>query len=102
MAAKKDASRRNIAAMAREAAPLAMEKLRQLMNSESETVAKDACIHILDRAIGKPIAMTADVTDRLDDLSDDELDAAIAVVRNQLAKAAGEDGADKNPPPITH
>lgn len=54
MSEKKDASRRNIAAMARELAPIAMEKLKALMDSESETVAKDACIHILDRAVGKP------------------------------------------------
>jgi spermidine/putrescine-binding protein len=102
MSAKKDASRRNIAAMAREIAPKAMDKLIALMNSDSETVAKDAAIHILDRAIGKPIAMTADVTDRLDELTDDELDAGIAAIKQQIAAAAAKDGTEAPSPTVTH
>ena len=72
------------------------------MNSGSETVAKDAAIHILDRAIGKPIAMTADVTDRLDELTDDELDSALAAVRQQVASVAAKAREDETTPPVTH
>ena len=77
--------------MAREVAPVAMEKLVLLMNSQSESVAKDAAIHILDRAIGKPIAMTADVTDRLDEFTDDELDAAITSLKDRIGAAKQAD-----------
>lgn len=76
---------RNIAAIARLAAPTAIKKLEELMNSDDPRIALDASKHILDRAIGKPIAMTADVTDRLDEFTDDELDAAIADIKSRIA-----------------
>lgn len=101
MSARKNASRRNIAAIARSLAPDAIERIRQLMGSETESVALQAAQHILDRAIGKPVAMSADVTDRLDEFSDDELDAAISDIKSRLA-AAGNDGADESPPSRPH
>jgi hypothetical protein len=101
VSAKKDASRRNISAMARDLAPLAMEKLKKLMNSENESVAKDASIHILDRAIGKPIAMTADVTDRLDEFTDEQLDAAIDDVAARIIAAEKVAGKETTAP-VTH
>lgn len=101
MSAKKDASRRNVAAIARELAPVAMEKLKKLMGSDKENVALDAAIHILDRAIGKPIAMTADVTDRLDEFTDDQLDAAIAELEARLGIVAPIQGEEATPP-VTH
>lgn len=100
MSAKKDASRRNIAAIAREAAPKAIERLVTLVSDPDPRVAIDAAKHILDRAVGKPVAMTADVTDRLDEFTDDELDAAITELRQRLeaaGKVAGEEGTASRP-----
>jgi hypothetical protein len=97
----KKASARNIAAIARLSAPKALEKLRALMDSEDERVALDASKHILDRAIGKPVAMTADVTDRLDEFTDDELDAAISELRRQI-EASSPDGAEAAASPSAH
>lgn len=85
MKTAKEAGRRAIAQVARAAAPRAIAKLEALMDHEDPRVAIDACKHVLDRAIGKPVAMTADVTDRLDEFTDDELDAAIADIKRRLA-----------------
>ena len=101
MSAKKDASRRNIAAIAREAAPKAIERLVELIGDADPKVAIDAAKHVLDRAVGKPIAMSADVTDRLDEFTDDELDAAITDLRSRIA-AAGKDGAEPGGKTSTH
>lgn len=98
----KKATVRNISAIAREAAPKAIAKLEALIDDPDPRVAIQAASHILDRAVGKPLAMTADVTDRLDEFTDDELDGAIAAVRSQIAKAAGQDGAEQGSPPVTH
>jgi signal transduction protein with GAF and PtsI domain len=87
--------------MARELAPQAMEKLKALMCSESESVAKDAAIHILDRAIGKPVAMTADVTDRLDEFDDATIDAAIADLEIRVGAVAKAES-EETTPAITH
>jgi hypothetical protein len=95
------ATRRNIAALARKLAPDAIKKLEDLLKCEQASVAKDAAIHILDRAIGKPVALSADVTDRLDEFTDDELDSAIADLKARIA-SAGKAGESEGPPPITH
>lgn len=92
---------RNIAAIARLAAPTAIRKLEELMKSKDERVSLDACKHILDRAVGKPVAMTADVTDRLDEFTDDELDAAIADIKSRIA-ALGATGSEEGPAGVTH
>ncbi len=97
----KDASRRSIAQVARAAAPKAIAKLEALIDNEDPRVAIDAAKHILDRAVGKPIAMSADVTDRLDEFTDDELDAAITDIRARLA-AAGKIEAEAGTPESTH
>jgi hypothetical protein len=65
MVASKATSRRNVAAMARKHADKAIETLVAAMDDDDPRVKVDAANRILDRAIGKPIAMTADVTDRL-------------------------------------
>ena len=98
----KKATVRNIAAIAREAAPKAIARLEALIDDADPRVAIQAAAHILDRAVGKPLAMTADVTDRLDDINDDELDAAIAAIRSQLGKAPEQDGAEQSQAPVTH
>ena len=97
MSHKKDASRRNVAAMARVNASEAMETLVKAMRGPDLRVAVDAANDILDRAIGKPVAMTADVTDRLDEFDDAAVDAAIADLEGRIgvaAKAEGEAGPD--------
>lgn len=97
----KKATVRNIAAIARLSAPKAIEKLQALLDSTDERVALEASKHILDRAVGKPVAMTADVTDRLDEFTDDELDAAIADIKSRIA-ALGATGSEEGPAGVTH
>jgi hypothetical protein len=97
----KKASARNIAAIARLAAPRALAKIEALMDDPDPRVAIDAAKHVLDRAIGKPIAMSADVTDRLDEFTDDELDAAIADLRARI-ESSGKAGTEAGTPPSTH
>ena len=101
MSAKKDASRRNIAALARELAPTAMETIGALLKSDDERVRLSAAEHIIDRAIGKPIAMTADVTDRIDDFTDEQLDAGITDLEARI-EAARTIAAAEATPPVTH
>ena len=98
---KRQATVRNIAAIAREAAPKAIAKLEALINDEDPRVAIQAAAHILDRAVGKPLAMTADVTDRLDEFTDDQLDAGIAELEHRLAIASKTAGETK-PAATTH
>lgn len=98
----KKATVRNIAAIAREAAPKAIARLEALIDDPDPRVAIQASAHILDRAVGKPLAMTADVTDRLDDFTDDELEALRDNLRRQIADNAGEDRAEDSVPPVTH
>src|SRR4029077_12642993 len=49
--------------LARQAAPDAVRRLIELMNSEDERVAAVACNSILDRALGKPKAVEEGKTD---------------------------------------
>ena len=87
--------------MARELAPDAMAKIGQLIKSDLPNIALAAAQHVLDRAIGRPINMSADVTDRLDEFTDEQLDAAIADLSHRLAlaqDAAGEKGTET----VTH
>ena len=97
----KKATARNIAAIARLAAPRALSKLESLIDNDDPRVALEASKHILDRAVGKPIAMSADITDRLDEFTDDELDAAISDLRARVA-AIGKTGTEEGEPPSTH
>jgi hypothetical protein len=97
----KKATVRNIAAIARAAAPKAIEKLEALIDDPDPKVAIAAAAHILDRAVGKPLAMTADVTDRLDEFTDDELDAAIASIQDRIGVAAKAES-EKGPTATTH
>lgn len=92
---------RNIAAIAREAAPKAIAKLEALIEDPDPRVAIQAAAHILDRAVGKPLAMTADVTDRLDEFTDDQLDAAIADLSTRIEVARAAEGEAK-PAATTH
>ena len=101
MKTAKEAGRRAIAQIARAAAPRAIAKLELLIDDPDPRVAIEASKHILDRAIGKPIAMTADVSDRVDEFTDAELDTAIDELRTRLA-AAGKIAAGEGEPTSTH
>lgn len=92
---------RNIAAIAREAAPKAIAKLEALINDDDPRVAIMAAAHILDRAVGKPLAMTADVTDRLDEFTDDQLDAAISDLSSRIEVIRAAEGKEV-PEATTH
>jgi hypothetical protein len=102
MSFAKDKSKFNIAAMARDAAPLAIRKLMQAMEGDDMRCAIDAAKQILDRAIGKPVAMTADVTDRLEELTDDEIMNAIDIIRGQASASVGKARATSRVKTVTH
>ena len=81
----KQVSVRNVAQLARKHAENAINTLVRCMGSDDDRIAMDAASRILDRGIGKPLTMTADVTDKLDEFTDDELADAIADIRNRIA-----------------
>lgn len=83
---------KGIAALAREHTDSALGVLVAGLKSADERVQIVAAKEILDRGWGKPLAMTADVTKRLDDFTDDDLDAGIAFLRSAIG-APREDGA---------
>lgn len=82
---------KGIAAKAREHTDNALTVLVDGMADPDPRVRVSAAKEVLDRGWGKPLTMTADVTKRLDDFSDDELDAGIAFLRSAIG-AADTDG----------
>jgi HEAT repeat protein len=84
---------KGIAALAKEHAGDALRVLVEALADSSGQVRIAAAREILDRGFGKALTMTADVTDRLDDVDDDTIDAAIEAARFALAKAGGNAGA---------
>jgi len=87
---------KGIAAKAREHTDKALEVLVEGMADEDPRVRVTAAKEVLDRGWGKPLAMTADVTKRLDDFSDDDIDAGIAFLRSALgASVAAGNGEDE-------
>lgn len=91
---------KGIAAKAREHTDRALEVLVEGMADEDPRVRVTAAKEVLDRGWGKPLAMTADVTKRLDDFSDDDIDAGIAFLRSAISASAqagnGEDETTKH------
>lgn len=87
---------KGIAAKAREHTDKALDVLVAGMGDEDPRVRVSAAKEVLDRGWGKPLAMTADVTKRLDEFTDDDLDAGIAYLRAAIGAASG-DGADEGP-----
>ena len=75
---------KGIAAKAREHTDKALAVLVAAMDDSDARVRIAAANSILDRGYGKPVAMTADVTKRLDDWEDDELDTAIDGIKAAL------------------
>jgi HEAT repeat protein len=75
---------KGIAALARQHTDRAIEVLAAALDDDDARVRVAAAEKLLDRGYGKPIAMTADVTKRLDDWTDDDIDAAISAIRATL------------------
>ena len=87
---------KGIAARAREHTDRAIEVLVEGMEDDDRKVRIAAAKELLDRGFGKPIAMTADVTNRLDDWTDDDISTAIDALRATLTTAGGAgEGTDK-------
>ena len=89
---------KGIAAIAREHTGKAVEVLVAAMSHEDAKVQVVAAREILDRGYGKPVTMSADVTDRLDDLDDDAIDAALAAIRNALESRVESGGEEAEAP----
>lgn len=85
---------KGIAARAREYTDRALEVLADALDEEDPRVRVTAARELLDRGWGKSVAVTADATEKLGDLDDATLDAAIDAVRASLA-APDEDGSGK-------
>lgn len=75
---------KGIAAKAREHGDKALDVLAAALDDDDPKTRIAAAKEILDRGYGKPLTMTADVTNRLDDLDDDTLGAAIAALRDAV------------------
>lgn len=91
---------KGIAAKAREHTERALEVLTEGMESEDEKVRLTAAKEILDRGWGKPLTMMADVTKKLDDFTDDDIDAGIAFLRAAISTSA--EARDGEGEPTTH
>lgn len=85
---------KGIAAKAREHTDKAVEVLAAALDSKDERVRVTAAEKLLDRGYGKPLTMTADVTKRLDDWTDDDIDAAISAIKASLPSAVDADGGE--------
>ncbi len=84
---------KGIAAKAREHTDKAMEVLVEGMGDPDSRVRIAAAKEVLDRGWGKPLVMTADVSKKLDEFTDDDLDAGIAFLRSAIsASSADGDG----------
>ena len=83
---------KGIAALAREHKDKALEVLVAGLDNADAKVQIAAAREILDRGYGKPVTMTADVSDRLDDLDDDALISALDAIRHVIRSGdkAGE------------
>lgn len=79
---------KGIAALAREHKDKALDVLVAGMSDEDARVRIAAAREILDRGYGKPLTMTADVSNKIEEFDDESLDAAISVLRS----AIGADG----------
>lgn len=85
---------KGIAAIARQHTDKAIEVLANALDDKDARVRVTAAEKLLDRGYGKPLTMTADVTKRLDDWTDDDIDAAISALKASLGTAGDADGGE--------
>ena len=83
---------KGIAAKAREHTDKALDVLVKALSDKDARVKIVAAKEILDRGLGKPVTMTADVSKRLDDMDDASLDTAIDALRAAIG-ASDDTGA---------
>lgn len=81
---------KGIAAKAREYTDQALEVLVEGMADKDSRVRVAAAKEVLDRGWGKPLTMTADVTKKLDEFTDDDLDAGIAFLRAAISSSRSD------------
>ena len=72
---------KGIARLAREHGDKALNVLVSALDDDDGRIRIAAAREILDRGYGKPVTMTADVTNKLEELDDDFLESAIAQLR---------------------
>ena len=87
---------KGIAALAREHKDKALAVLVEAMDDADGRVRIAAAREVLDRGFGKPITMTADVSNKLDDMDDDAIDAALDAIRSVI-RTRGDAGTDQGP-----
>lgn len=85
---------KGIAALARQHTDKALDVLVTGMADADSRVRIAAAKELLDRGYGKPLTMTADVTKRLDDWTDDDIDAAISAIKASLPSVGDADGGE--------
>lgn len=78
---------KGIAAKAREHTDKALQVLVDALDEEDPKVRIAAAKEIIDRGFGKSLTMTADVTNKVEDLDDESLDAAISVLKSAIGIA---------------
>jgi hypothetical protein len=78
---------KGIAALAREHKDKAIEVLVAGMDDKDAKVRIVAAKEILDRGYGKALTMTADMTNRLSEIDDDKLNAAIDALEREVGSA---------------
>jgi len=79
---------KGIAALARQHTDKALDVLVNALDDDDARVRVAASKEILDRGYGKAIAMTADLTNKLDAFDDDAIESAIDVLRAAIASPA--------------
>lgn len=82
---------KGIAAKAREHTDKALKILADALDDEDPRVRLAAANALIDRGYGKPLTMTADLTNKLEDFDDESLDAAIAFLKTNFS-SPDEDG----------
>lgn len=78
---------KGIAAKARALGDKAFEVLEAALGDEDRKVQLAAAREVFDRGWGKPVQMTADVTRRLDEWTDDDIDTALSALKATLGSA---------------
>ena len=91
---------KGLAARAREHADKAIEVLVVAMADDNPRVKIAAAKEILDRGYSKPLTMTADVTNKLEEFNDESLDAAISAFRTVIGTV--DKAADGEAAPTAH
>lgn len=83
---------KGLAAKARALGDRALEVIEAALGDEDGKVRLAAAREVFDRGWGKPVQMTADVTRRLDEWTDDDIDNALSALKATLG--TGGDAGD--------